>query len=394
MHAACLAIALVLIGADEPQTSPARPAPTEEALKGWLESMVWYHAYSVSEIEAATGRPTDAIVAALQRHRIRPGARPERSPGLPATRPPLPGRASSANRVPRRRVRPQRETKISVFAPWDDDSYVVVDIPEAIWSNLGLTYLAHTHVPTIWSKQNVELEPIEWQPAPDGIPGWSERSQRHPLRHEIVRADAVRMEMWLTNGTTEPLSDLRVQNCVMLKGAGGFDDQTNDNKVFRAPYPRAVTLTASDGSSPPGSPAARLGQRPLPLPALRSPVPRLRRRPDRSPARLALVLRRNRHRGRARPHRGHRLACPGSLDAGHPGRCSSTAARDRPAHGGFGDLFSVKNAGGASGRRRHGDGGLGVLSPVGVVVEIRRQGRGLDAGPLRERAVLMEERRL
>src|SRR5690606_19127030 len=48
--------------------------------------------------------------------------------------------------------------------------------------------------------------------------------------------DAVRMEQWLTNGTDQPLSDLRVQNCVMLKGAKGFDAQTNDNKVFRAPY--------------------------------------------------------------------------------------------------------------------------------------------------------------
>jgi hypothetical protein len=42
--------------------------------------------------------------------------------------------------------------------------------------------------------------------------------------------------MWLTNGTQETLSDLRVQNCVMLKGAAGFDQQTNDNKFFLGPY--------------------------------------------------------------------------------------------------------------------------------------------------------------
>src|SRR5262249_23867515 len=59
-------------------------------------------------------------------------------------------------------IRPQRETKVSVFTPWDDTSYVVADVPEAIWSNLGLTYLAHTHVPTVWTKQGVELEPLEW----------------------------------------------------------------------------------------------------------------------------------------------------------------------------------------------------------------------------------------
>ena len=42
--------------------------------------------------------------------------------------------------------------------------------------------------------------------------------------------------MWLTNGTPHTLSDLRVQNCVMLKGAVGFEDQTADNKVFARPY--------------------------------------------------------------------------------------------------------------------------------------------------------------
>ena len=46
----------------------------------------------------------------------------------------------------------------------------------------------------------------------------------------------VQMEMWLTNGTNKVLSDLRVQNCAMLKGAKSFDQQTNDNKVFSGPY--------------------------------------------------------------------------------------------------------------------------------------------------------------
>jgi hypothetical protein len=36
-------------------------------------------------------------------------------------------------------VNPQRETKISVSTPWDEQSYVVVDLPEAIWSNRDQT---------------------------------------------------------------------------------------------------------------------------------------------------------------------------------------------------------------------------------------------------------------
>src|SRR6185436_9225652 len=63
---------------------------------------------------------------------------------------------------------PQRETKFSVFLPWAPASYVVQDLPEAIFSNLGLTYLAHTHIPTVWSQKGVTLPPLEWKRNADG----------------------------------------------------------------------------------------------------------------------------------------------------------------------------------------------------------------------------------
>jgi len=44
------------------------------------------------------------------------------------------------------------------------------------------------------------------------------------------------MKMTLTNGTDKTLVGLRVQNCVMLKMAKGFNAQTNDNKVLQKPY--------------------------------------------------------------------------------------------------------------------------------------------------------------
>jgi hypothetical protein len=135
-------------------------------------------------------------------------------------------------------IDPQRETKISAFTPWTDGGYVVADVPEAIWSNLGLTYLAHTHVPTVWSKQNIELEKLEWTRLPGGELQ-CERTLPNGIRFGTkVRSTpaAVRMEMWLFNGTPATLSDLRVQNCVMLKGAVGFAEQTNDNKVLESPY--------------------------------------------------------------------------------------------------------------------------------------------------------------
>jgi hypothetical protein len=53
-----------------------------------------------------------------------------------------------------------------------------------------------------------------------------------------VRAarDSVRMEMWLTNGTSRRLTGLSVQNCVMLGGASEFAAQTDENKVAEGAF--------------------------------------------------------------------------------------------------------------------------------------------------------------
>ena len=144
-------------------------------------------------------------------------------------------------------MNPQRETKLSVFTPWDERSYVVLDVPEALWSNLGLTYLAHTHIPTVFDKQGIQLPPLEWNRRADGtfdvarrLPnGISFGAQAAPA------ADAVRMVLTLTNGTKELLRDLRVQNCVMLRGAAGFSAQTNGNKILAKPYVACRNETGS-----------------------------------------------------------------------------------------------------------------------------------------------------
>ncbi|HEV3255261.1 MAG TPA: hypothetical protein VG013_00140 [Gemmataceae bacterium] len=224
--------------AAEPSPANSRKPANEAELRYWLQNMVWYHHFKTSEISQATGLKVDEVKSALKKLNITPDNKPRRPAHAPLLVLPYPG-----GRHPRigfldGAIRPQRETKISVFTPWDESSYVVVDLPEALWSNLGLTYLAHTHVPTIWSKQKVELEPLEWNRRAGGsqdikrmLPnGIAFGAKVVPGEH------AVRMEMWLTNGTKAKLSDLRVQMCVMLKGAAGFQQQTNDNKVFSAPY--------------------------------------------------------------------------------------------------------------------------------------------------------------
>ncbi len=244
---------LALAAKDEPASlgepvEGASRSPTSDAdLKYWLENMVWSHRFSYEEMTAATGLSQKELAAALARFDIRRDNRPARSADAPLLTLPYPG-----GRHPRigfldGAVRPQRETKVSVFAPWEGGGYVVADVPEAIWSNLGLTYLAHTHVPTVWSKQGIDLEPLEWNRRDDGI---LDIERKLPNGIEFgcrvePRRDSVRMELWLKNGTAEALSDLRVQNCLMLKAATGFEQTTNDNKVFREPY-TAVRTKSGD----------------------------------------------------------------------------------------------------------------------------------------------------
>jgi hypothetical protein len=243
---ASLAPGSIARGSGQDGASEARPPRDDDDLRTWLENMVGAHRFTVPEVQAATGLDPVAINAALKRFRIEAGKMPARGPGSPLLVLPYPG-----GRHPRigfldGAVRPQRDTKFSVFTPWDDSSYVVVDMPEAIWSNLGLTYLAHTHVPTIWTKRNITLEPQEWLQAKDGSLT-SERKLPNGIQFAaqvIPKPDHAQMTLKLINGTNGRLSDLRVQQCVMLKGARGFSQQTNDNKIFEKPY---VACRSDDG---------------------------------------------------------------------------------------------------------------------------------------------------
>ena len=244
LRQSCLQIALSLVlvtasaAATQTLSGTLRPAKNDASLKDWLENMVWHHRFTADEIRSATGLDAAALKTALTRFNVTPATRPRRPANAPLLTLPYPG-----GRHPRigfldGAIDPQRETKISVFTPWDDASHVVVDVPEALWSNLGLTYLAHTHIPTIFDKQGIKLPPLEWNRHDDGS---LDLTRRLPngisyAAKVIPGRDAVRMELWLTNGTSSTLSDLRVQTCVMLKSAVGFNALTNANKVFAKPF--------------------------------------------------------------------------------------------------------------------------------------------------------------
>jgi hypothetical protein len=224
------------------ERSEARRPQSEEELRNWLENMVWHHRFSEAEIADATGMSCEEIEQAKRRLNIQPDNKPSWEKDAPLLVLPYPGGRHPRIGFLEGAVRPQRETKVSVFLPWDEAAYVVADIPEAIWwnndSRRELLYLAHTHVPTVWSQKKIDLEPLEWQRQKNG----SFRMERK-LPNGVIfgtevlpGTDGVRMRMWLTNGTDQTLTGLRVQNCVMFKGAPDFAARDNENKVFDPPF--------------------------------------------------------------------------------------------------------------------------------------------------------------
>ena len=216
-----------------------RKPMNQDDLLYWLGNMT-IHDFTHVEMSAATGLSLEEIKKWTEAIEISSKQRTKDGPLLvlpyPGGRHPRIGFLEGA-------IRPQRETKISVFAPWKDGGYAVADVPEAIWVQTGdkpreLLYLAHAHVPTMWDKQNITLEPLEWSREKDGTLKMERKLPNGVVFGTLVKPNPteVRLEMWLTNGTREPLKGLLVQNCVMLKSLPGFEQQTADNKVIQKPY--------------------------------------------------------------------------------------------------------------------------------------------------------------
>ncbi|MCI0335676.1 MAG: polysaccharide deacetylase family protein [Planctomycetes bacterium] len=219
-----------------------RRPQSDDELHFWLTNMLADHRFTEFEVSAATGLSTDEIAEAVERLRLPKRVATKQADPLNALKIlPYPG-----GRHPRigfldGAIRPLRETKFSAFLPWNLSQYVVVDVPEAIWIKQGegreLLYLAHTDVPTMWSRQGIALEPLEWIRENGSLRIERKLPNQVSFGAEIVPTrEAIRMELWLTNGTRETLRGLVVQNCVMLKAATEFNSLNNDNKIFRDPF--------------------------------------------------------------------------------------------------------------------------------------------------------------
>jgi peptidoglycan/xylan/chitin deacetylase (PgdA/CDA1 family) len=208
---------------------PPEMAATREDLAYWLPNMLSMHRFSLQETAKVCGYGEEEVRGKAEELRVPP---PPTTPALRVA--PYPGGRHPRIGFLEGAIGPMRGTKASVFLPWDPAAYVVVDLPEAIFCNLGLLFLAHTHIPTIWDQQNKVIDNIDWTRVSGGTltSRWVLPNQTAFGASIRVEQDHVAMGLELTNGTPEKLEKLRTQVCVMLKGAPGFAALSNANKRF------------------------------------------------------------------------------------------------------------------------------------------------------------------
>ncbi len=215
---------------------PEEMESTRDELAFWLKNMIRDHGYKWEEAAQVTGLSLDALQEEAEKLGLGELSANVPTGGLrilpyPGGRHPRIGHLEAA-------IDPMRGTKVSIFLPWEGAGYAVIDLPETFEAEgEQLIFLAHAHVPTIWNLQNQWLENVDWSRTSDGGVE-SERVLPNQVSFgSAARLDGeqVKLELWLKNGSTKTLKELRAAVCLMLKGAPDFNTQTKENKIFRCP---------------------------------------------------------------------------------------------------------------------------------------------------------------
>ena len=227
--------------------APARGRENEfGSVRFWLEDALVFHGFTIEETARATKLSPVWVKRFAREFGIRKGVSPaaDRKDTLLVL--PYPGGRHPRIGFLEGAVNPQRGTKVSIFLPWKEGGYVVLDLPEALWTDLGLTFLAHRHIPTVWEKRKVKLPRIEWRKTNSGeLLNELTMPNGIAFRGRVIpRRGAVDFELEIRNGSSKKLSELRAQVCLMLKGAPGFNGLTAENKLAVG---RAAACRSRDG---------------------------------------------------------------------------------------------------------------------------------------------------
>jgi hypothetical protein len=212
---------------------PDEVLSTQTHLDLWLSNMQ-AHQYSMEEMMEVTGLEKEAL-----EEKLAAISNPEPMAKDRIVVRPYPGGRHPRIQFQEGMLSPMRGTKASIFLPWHPEAYVVLDLPEAVISQYGLTFLGHKHIPTLYDYEQIEIQNSDWEILEDG----GLRNEWHLPKNIVIGAEihpakeSVDMELWLQNNTKDTLlTDLQTQVCIMFKAAHQFNALTNENKIIASPY--------------------------------------------------------------------------------------------------------------------------------------------------------------
>jgi len=223
---------------------PDEVIATRKNLDFWLSNMMFDHQFSKDEMLQATGYSEMDLDQSLSL--LVPAAPGSNNKDILKVKP-YPGVRHPRINFKDGMLSPMRGTKVSIFLPWDQEDYVVLDLPEALFTQFGLTFLGHKHIPTIFDYQKIVIQNSDWSISDNGSfhNTWSLPNQMVIGADIYPGINELDMKLWIKNNSDAVFTDLQSQVCIMLKMATNFNALNNENKIFDSP----VAAVRSEDSS-------------------------------------------------------------------------------------------------------------------------------------------------
>lgn len=122
-----------------------------------------------------------------------------------------------------------------VSPSWPCQDYLWLDFPEAIFTDQGLLFLSHINPPFPPVYPNPPA--VEWFHIENGIAFERTLPDSISFGGSVTKKNdaAVALELHIQNGSTHPLTRIKLQTCTYLRGIQEFGATTQENKFVHVP---------------------------------------------------------------------------------------------------------------------------------------------------------------
>lgn len=122
-----------------------------------------------------------------------------------------------------------------VSPSWPSQDYIWLDFPEAIFTRQGLLYLSHVN-PQVEPVVFPDQPAVQWHKVPGGIAYERSLPNKITFGGKITAAkNSVDLEIFIRNGSSAPLNDIKLQTCFFLRAIREFSAYTAENKYVHVP---------------------------------------------------------------------------------------------------------------------------------------------------------------